>query len=93
MYGASTKGNVLLQYLNIDRICYNGSRRPKSRKMGLQNPGTHIPIISEEDARKMNPDYFLSLPWHFKSEFVERESRFLKDGGKFIFPLPEVEIV
>jgi len=92
-YGASTKGNVLLQYFNLDSSIITAAAERNPEKWGSRTPGTNIPIISEEDARKMKPDYFLPLPWHFKSEFINRESRFLKDGGKFIFPLPEVEIV
>jgi hypothetical protein len=74
-YGASTKGNVLLQLF------------------GTFTPGTHIPIISEEDAKKMKPDYFLVLPWHFKDSILSREKEYISNGGKFIFPLPEIEIV
>jgi NDP-4-keto-2,6-dideoxyhexose 3-C-methyltransferase len=93
VYGASTKGNVLLQYFNIDASLITAAAERNPEKWGSRTPGTNIPIISEEAARKLKPDYFLVLPWHFKHEFIERESRFLKDGGKFIFPLPEVEIV
>ena len=93
VYGASTKGNVLLQYFNIDSSLITAAAERNPEKWGSRTPGTNIPIISEEEARKLKPDYFLPLPWHFKHEFIERESRFLKDGGKFIFPLPEVEVV
>ncbi len=57
------------------------------------HPGTHIPIISEKEARAMKPDYFLVFPWHFKHSILEREHEFIENGGKFIFPLPEIEIV
>jgi hypothetical protein len=93
VYGASTKGNVLLQYFNIDSSLITAAAERNPEKWGSRTPGTNIPIISEEKARNAKPDYFLALPWHFKSEFVGRESRFLKDGGKFIFPLPEVEVI
>jgi len=63
------------------------------QKFGCFTPGTNIPIISEEEARAMNPDYFLVLPWHFKSNIIDREKEFLANGGKFIFPLPEIEIL
>jgi hypothetical protein len=62
-------------------------------KFGCFTPGTHIPIIPESDARAMNPDYFLVLPWHFKSGILEREKEYLAEGGKMIFPFPEIEIV
>jgi cyclopropane fatty-acyl-phospholipid synthase-like methyltransferase len=92
VYGASTKGNVLLQYFKIDSSVITAAADRNPEKWGSRTPGTNIPIISEEQARELKPDYFLVLPWHFKSEFLERESEFLKKGGKFIFPLPEVEI-
>ncbi|MBH72321.1 MAG: methyltransferase, partial [Rhodospirillaceae bacterium] len=53
---------------------------------------TNIPIISEEASRAQKPDYYLVLPWHFRNEFVEREQTFINNGGKFIFPLPNVEV-
>ncbi len=91
-YGASTKGNVLLQFCGLTRehIPYIAEVNPD--KFGSFTPGTNIPIISEKEARDMNPDYFLVLPWHFKSGILEREKEFLAKGGKFIFPLPEIEI-
>ena len=92
-YGASTKGNVLLQFcgLTSKHITYIADVNPD--KFGCYTPGTHIPIISEEEARKMKPDYFLVFPWHFKYSILEREQEFTENGGKFIFPLPEIEIV
>jgi hypothetical protein len=62
-------------------------------KFGCFTPGTNIPIVSEKDAQKMNPDYYLVLPWHFKDGIVRREQEFLSKGGKLIFPFPEIEIV
>jgi hypothetical protein len=62
-------------------------------KHGRCTPGTKIPIVSEEEARAMNPDYFLVLPWHFKPGILEREADFLARGGHFIFPMPEIEVV
>ena len=62
-------------------------------KFGRVTPGTHIPIISEADAKKMNPDYYLVLPWHFKEGILRREKEYLSSGGKFIFPFPEIEII
>lgn len=92
-YGASTKGNVLLQFCGLTRrhIPYIADVNPD--KFGCYTPGTHIPIISEKEARAMKPDYFLVFPWHFKYSILEREHEFIENGGKFIFPLPEIEIV
>jgi SAM-dependent methyltransferase len=93
VYGASTKGNVILQFCSIDNslIDFAADRNPD--KWGARTIGTDIPIISEEESRRMKPDYYLVLPWHFRSEFVEREGDALKSGTKFIFPLPEIEIL
>lgn len=93
IYGASTKGNVLLQFCNIDHTLITAAADRNPKKWGCRTPVTNIPIISEEEARKAKPDYFLVLPWHFREEFIEREADFLARGGKFIFPLPEIEIV
>lgn len=92
IYGASTKGNTILQWCNIDQklVDYAAERNPD--KFGAHTLGTNIPIISEEESRAMNPDYYLVLPWHFKAEFLEREKRALKKGTGFIFPVPKVEI-
>jgi hypothetical protein len=92
-YGASTKGNVLLQFCGFTTEQIPYIAEVNEHKFGSFTPGTNIPIISEKAARAMNPDYFLVLPWHFKHSILERESDFLENGGKFIFPLPEIEIV
>ncbi|MGI0058010.1 MAG: class I SAM-dependent methyltransferase [Nitrosarchaeum sp.] len=92
-YGASTKGNTLLQFYNLDKklIQFIADRNPD--KWGRQTIGTDIHIISEEESYSMNPDYFLILPWHFINEFKEREKTYLKNGGKLIVPLPQFKII
>ena len=92
-YGASTKGNVLLQYFNIskDYIEYIADRN--KQKVNSYTPGTKIKIISEKTSRKMKPDYYLVLPWHFKSEIIKRETKSRKKGTKLIFPLPKIQII
>jgi SAM-dependent methyltransferase len=93
VYGASTKGNVLLQWYNIDnfKIEYASDRNPQ--KDGAMTLGTNIKIISEEKSRAMKPDYYLVLPWHFRREFLEREAETIRAGTKMIFPLPEITVV
>ena len=93
VYGASTKGNTLLQYFNLDADLIGAAAERNPDKWGKRTIGTNIPIISEEQARNEKPDYFLVLPWHFITEFRSRESEFLKQGGKFIVPLPEFRII
>lgn len=93
VYGASTKGNTILQYAGIDHNDIEAAADRNPDKWGSETIATKIPIISEEDSRAMNPDYYLALPWHFLDEFLEREQEFLQRGGKFIVPLPEVRVV
>lgn len=92
-YGASTKGNVVLQFCRFTprEIPFVAEINPD--KFGAFTPGTHIPIISDTEAARMNPDYYLVLPWHFKDGIVRREQEYLAQGGKLIFPFPEIEIV
>jgi hypothetical protein len=92
-YGASTKGNVLLQFCRFTEKHIPYIAEINEDKFGSFTPGTNIPIISEAEAKAMRPDYFFVLPWHFKNNILERERDHLAQGGKFIFPLPEIEIV
>ncbi len=92
IYGASTKGNVLLQLFGIDLTLVDAAAERNEWKFGHRTPGTNIPIISEEKSRAEKPDYYLVLPWHFRDEFVQREKDFINSGGKLIFPLPKLEI-
>ena len=91
-YGASTKGNVLLQYFKINSIQmpFIADRNPE--KNGLYTPSTKIKIISEQSSRDKKPDYYLVLPWHFKKEILKREEKIIKSGTKFIFPLSKIKI-
>ena len=92
-YGASTKGNVLLQYCKIDSKILSFIAEVNKFKFGKYTPGTNIKIISEKEAKSKKPDYLLVLPWHFKDHIIKREQKFLKNGGKLIFPLPDIEII
>ncbi len=91
-YGASTKGNILLQFCRLGKkeIDFIADRNPL--KFNLYTPGTKIKIISENKSRKIQPNYYLVLPWHFKNEILVREKKALKNKVKFIFPLPKLKI-
>ncbi|HUA55508.1 MAG TPA: class I SAM-dependent methyltransferase [Candidatus Sulfotelmatobacter sp.] len=92
-YGASTKGNVILQYCGLteaDIPCIGEVNRDK---FGCVTPGTWIPIVSEAEAKADRPDYLLVLPWHFRDNLIARERAYLDAGGRMIFPLPAIEIV
>ncbi|HLC54536.1 MAG TPA: class I SAM-dependent methyltransferase [Candidatus Nanoarchaeia archaeon] len=93
LYGASTKGNTLLQYFGLGPETFTAAAERNPEKYGRRTPLTNIPIISEVEARAAKPDYFLVLPWHFKSEFLQREKEFMEGGGKFVFPLPQFEVI
>lgn len=92
-YGASTKGNTLLQFFGLDNTLIDGIAERNPQKWGTHTVGTNIPIYSEQKMREVNPDFLLVLPWHFINEFKERESDYLTKGGKFIVPCPKFEII
>lgn len=92
-YGASTKGNVILQFCGLTSRDLPCIAEVNEDKFGAFTPGTAIPIVSEREARDMKPDYFLVLPWHFRDNIVQREQAYLRGGGKLVFPLPRMDIV
>ena len=93
LLGASTRGNTLLQYIGLNNslIPYAMERNPE--KWGKKIMSLDIPIISEQEARYKNPDYFFVFPWFFAAEIIKREFEFLQSGGKLFFPLPKPYIV
>ena len=93
LYGASTKGNTVLQYygLNNKTIPYAAEKTPF--KWGKYTIGTGIKIISEKEAKEYKPDFFFVTPWGFIKEFIVREKKWLKNGGKFILPFPKMKII
>jgi hypothetical protein len=92
-YGASTKGNTLLQYFGIDNTMIDAIADRSEYKWGCRTVGTNIPIVSEEEMRAVHPDYLLILPWHFISGFIEREKEYINNGGHFIIPCPNLKII
>lgn len=93
VYGASTKGNTVLQYFGLDSNLITAAAERNPDKWGKVTVGTHIPIISEEESRDAKPDYFLVLPWHFLEEFKMREKAYLRAGGRFIVPMPHFTLI
>jgi ABC-type Fe3+-citrate transport system substrate-binding protein len=91
-YGASTKGNVILQFCKINSDLLPCVAEVNKFKFKKYTPGSKIRIVSERIIKKINPDYMLVLPWHFKEFILKKEKKFLNNGGKLIFPMPEVEI-
>jgi len=92
VYGASTKGNTILQYYGLNYHLIEGAADKSPEKWGRYTIGTWIPIMPEEEARK-RADYFLVLPYAFLDEFIEREKEWMAKGGKFIVPLPEFRVL
>jgi hypothetical protein len=93
VYGASNRGNTILQYCGLDYRLIKKAADANSEKWGRRTVGTKIPIVSKEEARRDKPDYFLILPHHFLEEIKREEKDYLERGGKFIVPLPEVRLV
>ena len=93
LYGASTKGNVLLQYLDLNSKDIPYAAERSKEKHGGATLGTGIKMISEEDSRAMRPDYYFVPIWSFRDEVIRREQTFIESGGKLIFPLPKLEII
>jgi NDP-4-keto-2,6-dideoxyhexose 3-C-methyltransferase len=91
-YGASTKGNTLLQMFEIDETMIVAIAEKQDFKFGRRTVGTNIPITSEEEMRKAQPDYLLVLPWFFRDTFIERENEYLEKGGAMVFPAPEFSV-
>ena len=92
IYGASTKGNCLLQYAKLDETYMKYAVERNPNKIGKMT-STGIEIISEEKMRENPPDYLFVLPWHFRDEIIVRENTFLENGGQFIFPFPHFDVV
>ena len=93
LYGASTKGNTLLQYYGLTNKEIPFAAERTKTKWGKYTVGSGVKILSENKARKLNPDYFFVMPYGFINEFVKREKKWLKSGGKFILPYPKFKIV
>lgn len=92
-YGASTKGNVILQFADLDKTDLPAIAEVNEYKYGRLAPGTDIEIKSEADIKTLNPDYLLVLPWHFKDNIIGKEKEYLDNGGHLVFPLPKIEVV
>ncbi len=92
-YGASTKGNVILQFCKINSDLLQSICDVNKEKKGTFTPGSQIKIISENHAKSIKPDYFLVLPWHFKKFILYKEKKLIQRGLKFLFPLPKFEVI
>lgn len=92
-YGASTKGNTLLQHFNLDKTKIKAIAERSEYKFGMKTIGTEIPIVSEKEMREQNPDYLLVLPWHFIDEFEKREKDYINKGGSLVLPCPQFKII
>ena len=92
-YGASTKGNVVLQFCDVTSQQLRGIAEVNQEKFGAFTPSNYIPIASEAEIKADSPDYMIVLPWHFRENILQREQSYLAAGGNLIFPLPELEVV
>ena len=92
-YGASTKGNTLLQLFDLDSSDIEKIAEKQYQKFGLKTVGSNIPIVDEKEIYEEMPDYLLILPWHFVQGFINKEIEYLRRGGKFIVPCPEFKVI
>jgi SAM-dependent methyltransferase len=92
-YGASTKGNVVLQFCGLSSAEIEAIAEVNPDKFGHCTPGSRIPIVSEEEMRRRRPAYLVVFPWHFRDAVIAREEEYLRAGGRLVFPLPEIEIL
>lgn len=92
-YGASTKGNVILQFCGFTSADIEAIADVNPDKLGRVTPGSSIPIVSEDEMRERQPDFLIVFPWHFRDGVIAREEDYLRNGGRLIFPLPEIEIL
>ena len=92
-YGASTKGNIVLNYCKINKRLIKSIADEQKEKYGLYTPGTKIPIISKTSLRKINPKYILVLIWPFRKEVLKQEKQYIESGGQLVFSLPKFHIV
>jgi hypothetical protein len=92
-YGAAAKGNTLLNYCGVRRdfIDYVADRSP--HKQGRYLPGTRIPVVPPERIVATRPDYLLVLPWNIKDEVMQANARIREWGGRFVVPIPSVEVL
>jgi SAM-dependent methyltransferase len=93
VYGASTKGNALLQFFGLDSQLIQAAADKNPDKWGLYTPGTLIPIVSPEEAARCKPEYLLVLIWHLIDEVREQWDSYLADGGRLIVPLPRFRVI
>ena len=91
--GASTKGNVLLQFFGLTKELIPVISEINKSKIGLRTLGSDIPLVSDGEIDKLNPTMKLVLPWYFKNEIINRESNYIENGGKLFFPMPYPHIV
>ena len=91
--GASTKGNVLLNYCGLDEKTVSRICDVNEYKFTRMTPGTNIPICPESELLEKMPDFAVVLPWHFRDNIISRQSEYMSRGGKLIFPLPDIEVL
>ena len=92
-YGASTKGNIILNHCNIKSNLLRFIADGNSRKWNRYTAGSNIKIIPKEKMRKLKPKYLFVLIWSFRSEVIKQEKRFILKGGKLVLPLPIFHII
>ena len=93
IYGASGKGQALMQFCNINNKIVDFAFDKSKLKQGCLTPGTQIKVKDPKDIKKTDIQYLLLLSWNLKKEIIKQEKNFIKKGGKFIVPFPSPEII
>jgi SAM-dependent methyltransferase len=92
-YGASAKGSTLLNFYGLGKDSLEFVADRSTYKQGRLTPGTHIPIVAAEALVEKMPDYTLLLTWNFAEEILQQQAEYRRKGGKFIIPIPKVQVV
>ncbi len=92
-YGAAAKGTIMLNFLDLNSRVIEYAVDRNTHKQGKYMPGVRVPIDALEKLATDKPDYVVILPWNFRDEIIRQQQDFLKQGGKFVVPIPDLEIV
>ena len=92
-YGAAAKGTIMLNFLNLNARVIEYAVDRNAQKHGKYVPGVRVPIADPERLKSDRPDYVMILPWNFRDEIIRQQQDFLRAGGRFVVPIPDLSIV
>ncbi len=92
-YQMAAKGTIMLNFLDLNARSIEYAVDKNTHKQGKYMPGVRVRIDDPEKLKTDKPDYVMILPWNFRDEIIRQQQDFLKAGGKFVVPIPDLEIV